>query len=62
MMRDSGLSQPTITRAIEAPCDSKRIAEAISDATGGDVTVAALLGLELPDVPSEPAPDTAAGA
>lgn len=58
----SRLAINTIVSAARDGAKTRRVAEALSEATGGEVGVAVLLGLEAPEVPSEPAPDTAAGA
>lgn len=50
MMRESLLSLPTIKRAERGDCGMKRTAEAISAATGGEVTVLEILGLAPPKV------------
>ncbi len=59
MMRVSGLAHPTIAKAADGGCDSKRIAKALSAATGGEVSVAAILGLEMPAPPPADPQDAA---
>lgn len=50
------LAVGTLMAAVKDGAKTRRVAESISEATGGEVSVATLLGIETP------APDTTAGA
>lgn len=48
----SRLAINTIVTSARHGARTRRVAEALSEATGGEVSVAVLLGLEMPDPPT----------